>query len=107
MTNDHMPEICSKLVPKLLRDEQKDNRVTILNERSARVLIGPSFVDNVITGTKHEHMGIPEDKTTQCRMAPPGVHIEKKSKMSKSKGVWIPREDHHCCFLRLCSSQVE
>jgi hypothetical protein len=40
----NMQKVCAKLVPKLLTDEQKANRVLIASELKERVEINPDFL---------------------------------------------------------------
>jgi len=46
----HMRNICAKLVPKNLSDEQKDIRVLVSGELLDRVTSEPDFLQRVITG---------------------------------------------------------
>jgi len=46
----HMRKICAKLVPKILSNEQKDNRVLVSQELLDRVTSEPDFLQRVITG---------------------------------------------------------
>lgn len=56
MTNDlDMRRVCAKLVPKLLKDEQKAYQVTIANELSKHVQIESDFHTVLLSGTKHGH----------------------------------------------------
>jgi hypothetical protein len=43
-------KICAKLVPKVLTDEQKENRVSISRELFDRVRGNPDFLEQMITG---------------------------------------------------------
>jgi len=44
-----MRKVCAKLVPKVLTDEQKENRVSIFRELLDRVIGNPDFLEQVIT----------------------------------------------------------
>jgi len=50
MTGLQMRKVCAKLVPKVLIDEQKENRVSISRELLDRVRGNPDFLEQVITG---------------------------------------------------------
>ena len=50
MTELQMREVCAKLVPKVLTDEQKENRALIFRELLDHVRGGPDFLEQVITG---------------------------------------------------------
>ena len=50
MTELQMREVCAKLVPKVLTDEQKENRVSISRELLDHVRGDPDFLEQVITG---------------------------------------------------------
>jgi hypothetical protein len=45
-----MRKVCAKLVPKVLTDEQKENRVAISRENLECVRGNPDFLEQVITG---------------------------------------------------------
>ncbi|XP_011860249.1 PREDICTED: putative uncharacterized protein FLJ37770 [Vollenhovia emeryi] len=47
--NLHMREVCGKLVPKLLTDDHKNNRMMVARELLECVQNKPDFLDNVIT----------------------------------------------------------
>ncbi len=68
-----MLKVCAKLVPKLLTDEQKANRVLIASELKERVEINPDFLDNVIRGEKSWTFEYDPETKRQCRMAHTGV----------------------------------
>jgi hypothetical protein len=46
----HMRQVCAKLVPTNLSDEQKENRVLVSREILDRVTSEPDFLQRVITG---------------------------------------------------------
>ena len=46
----NMRKVCAKLVPKLLSDKQKADRVLIASELKERVEIEPDYLNNVISG---------------------------------------------------------
>ncbi|KAJ8961358.1 hypothetical protein NQ318_014601 [Aromia moschata] len=45
-----MQKICTKLVPKVLTDAQKEHSVEVCKEQKELCADDPSFLDNVITG---------------------------------------------------------
>jgi hypothetical protein len=49
-TELHMQKVCAKLVPKVMTDKQKENRVLISCEISYCVRGEPDFLEHVITG---------------------------------------------------------
>lgn len=82
----NMRKVCAKLVPKLLTDEQKANRVLIASELKERVEINPDFLDNVITGDESWTFGYdPETKRQSAEWHTPASPKPKKARMSKSR----------------------
>ena len=49
-TELQMQKVCAKLVPKILTDEQKENRVSTSHKLLDRVRCDPDFLEQVITG---------------------------------------------------------
>ena len=50
MTKFQIRKVCAKLVPKVLTDEQKENRVSISRELLDRVRGNPDYLEQVVTG---------------------------------------------------------
>lgn len=82
----NMRKVCAKLVPKLLTDEQKANRVLIASELKERVEIEPHYLDCVITGDETWTFEYdPETKRQSAEWHTSASPKPKKAKMSKSK----------------------
>ncbi|CAK9820155.1 hypothetical protein ANTQUA_LOCUS10497 [Anthophora quadrimaculata] len=81
-----MRKVRAKLVPKLLIDEHKINRVMIASELLERVQNDPGFLDNVITGDETWAFEYdPETKRQSSEWHTLTSPRPKKAKMSKSK----------------------
>ncbi|XP_023701373.1 uncharacterized protein LOC111861214 [Cryptotermes secundus] len=82
----NMRKACAKLVPKLLTDEQKANRVLIASELKERVEIEPHYLDCVITGDETWTFEYDlETKRQSAEWHTSASPKPKKAKMSKSK----------------------
>jgi len=85
-TELQMREVCAKLVPKVLTDEQKENRVSISRELLDPVRGNPDFLEQVITGDETWDFAYdPETKRQSSEWHTTGSPRPKKVRMSKSK----------------------
>lgn len=59
-----MKKVCTKLVAKVLTDDQKNHRIAVVTELLERLEMEPDFLDCAVTGdeTWVAHIGIPETK---------------------------------------------
>ena len=81
-----MRKICAKLVPKVLIDAQKVNRVEVCEELKQLCADYPSFLDNVITGDESRVFEYdPESKRQSAEWHTPTSRRQKKARMSKSR----------------------
>ena len=84
--NLNMRKVCAKLVPKILTDDHKTNRVLIASELLERVQSEPDFLNNVITGDETWVFQYdPETKRQSSEWHTAGSPKPKKARMSKSK----------------------
>lgn len=85
-TELQMRKICAKLVPKVLTDDQKENRVSISRELLHRVGSEPGFLERVITGDESWVFEYdPETKRQSSEWHSPGSPRPRKARMSKSR----------------------
>lgn len=85
-TELQMRKVCAKLVPKVLTDEQKENRVSISRELLDRVRGDPDFLEQVITGDETWVFEYdPETKRQSSEWHTTESPRPKKARMSKSK----------------------
>lgn len=85
-TELQMRKICAKLVPKVLTDEQKENRVLVSRDLLDRVGSEPGFLDRVITGDESWVFEYdPETKRQSSEWHSPGSPRPRKARMSKSR----------------------
>lgn len=81
-----MRKVCAKLVPKVLTDEQKTNRVTVSQELVDCCEEDPNFLDDVITGDESWMFEYdPETKRQSEEWHTSASPKPKKARMSKSK----------------------
>ena len=79
-------KFCAKLVPKVLTDEQKENRVLISCELLDHVRSNPDFLEQVITGDETWVFEYdPESKRQSSEWHTTESPRPKKARMSKSK----------------------
>jgi len=79
-------KVCAKLVPKVLTEEQKENRVSISRELLDRVRGDPDFLEQVITGDETWVFEYdPETKRQRSEWHTTESPRLKKARMSKSK----------------------
>ena len=85
-TELNMRKVCAKLVPKVLTDDQKQNRILISRDLLDRVGSEPDFMERVVTGDEiwvFEYD--PETKRQSCEWHSPGSPCPRKARMSKSR----------------------
>lgn len=81
-----MRKICAKLVPKVLTDAQKANRVETCQELKQLCEDNPSFLDNVITGDESWIFQYdPESKRQSSEWHTTSSPRQKKARMCKSR----------------------
>lgn len=81
-----MRKICAKLVPKVLTEQQKENREAVAKDLLERIEEDPQFFDNVITGDESWFFEYdPETKRQSCEWHTPQSPRQKKARMSKSR----------------------
>ena len=85
-TELHMRKVYAKLVPKVLTNEQQENRVSISCELLDRVRGDPDFLEQVITGDETWVFEYdPEMKRQSSEWHTAKSPRPKKARMSKSK----------------------
>jgi len=85
-TELQMRKVCVKLLPKVLTDEQKENRVSISRELLDRVRGNPDFLEQVITGDETWVFEYdPETKRQSPEWHTTESFRPKKARTSKSK----------------------
>src|SRR5215510_13453377 len=81
-----MRNVCAKLVPKVLTDEQKARRQTVCEEMLERLQVDPNFLDKVVTGDEtwvYEYD--PETKRQSAEWHTASSPKPKKARLSKSR----------------------
>ena len=85
-TELNMRKVCAKLVPKVLTDDQKQNRILISRDLLGRVENEPDFMQRIITGDESWVFEYdPETKRQSCEWHSPGSPRPRKARMSKSR----------------------
>ena len=93
-----MRKVCAKLVPKVLTDEQKENRVSISRELLDRVRGDPNFFEQVITGDETWVFEYdPETKRQSSEWHTTRVPLTKEGSNEQIKD----EIDAHCFFFLL------
>ena len=84
--NLEMHKVCTKMVPKLLSEDQKQRRVTVCQDIMKRLEDDPDLLGRIITGNElwiFEYN--PKTKRQSRRWKSPASPRPKKARMSKSK----------------------
>ena len=85
-TELNMRKVCAKLVPKVLTEHQKQNRILIARDLLDRVGSEPNFMERVVTGDESWVFEYdPETKRQSCEWHSPGSPRPRKARMSKSR----------------------
>ena len=81
-----MCKVCAKMVPKLLSEDQKQQRVTVCQDIIERLEDDPDLLGRVITGDESWIFEYdPETKRQSRQWKSPASPRPKKARMSKSK----------------------
>ena len=81
-----MRKVCAKMVPKLLTEDQKQQRVTVCHDIIERLKDDPDLLGRVITGDESWIFKYDPDTKRQSRQwKSPASPRPKKARMSKSK----------------------
>ena len=81
-----MRRVSAKFVPRLLTDDQKENRVEISQELLANANGSENFLKNIITGDETWVYGYDvETKIQSSQWMGKGSHRPKKARMSRSE----------------------
>ena len=81
-----MHQIAAKFVPRVLTQDQKDNRVAICQELKETVINNPTLILNIITGDESiVYAYNPKTKLQSSQWKSPGSPRPKKARMQKSK----------------------
>ncbi|XP_049941007.1 UPF0746 protein DDB_G0281095-like [Schistocerca serialis cubense] len=81
----HMRKVCTKLVPKILSDEQKASQVVIMSELLECVDTELDYLDNIITGNKTWTSACDLEKVPKFRMAQSKVKIDSKEEQQQQQ----------------------
>ena len=82
----NMRKVCTKMVPKVLTDDQKLRRVEVCQENLNMCKCDPQFLNNVITGDESWIFEYdPETKRQSSEWHTSASPRPKKARMSKSK----------------------
>ena len=87
LTQDlHMKKVCAKLVPRLLNEHQKQQRLDVAQEIRQNLVEDPTFLDNVVTSDESWVFQFdPETKRQSLEWKPPGSPGPMKRRRSKSQ----------------------
>ncbi|XP_029163422.1 protein GVQW3-like [Nylanderia fulva] len=81
-----MRKICAKLVPKVLSDDQRLNRLEIATQLADRCKNDPNFLENVVSGDETWVFEYdPESKRQSAEWQTPASPRQKKARMSTSR----------------------
>ena len=85
LTDDlHMKRVCAKSVPRLLRDDQREQRQTIARDLFERSCEDVQFLKNIVTGDESWVYGYdPETKQQSHSGRVPRLHDQRRAASTK------------------------